>query len=472
MQTLAQLFGRFHPLVVHLPIGILFLAFVFEFASYFTKFKKLRQAVQPSLFVGALFSIAAVISGLLLSREGGYDDRLLILHRNTGIATAVFTTLLYFLRKSAVTYFQDKGKRKAVRIFLFIPLIGILSLTGHLGGSITHGEDYLFSFSSDEDVDAAPSFKILSAGDSDSAIYYTDVIEPILKSRCYSCHSSSKQKGQLRLDRPDYILKGGKHGPIIASPADSSELLKRLMLPLEDEHHMPPNEKPQLSSAEIALIQTWVEEGANFENRLASFRQVSKIKSYLSSVLDQSTRKSLIPLVEVDPAQEKAIAALTAKGIAVIPVGSETNYLSVSFINAKEAGDNDLSLLLPLKDQLLWLNVGRTKITDQGLKTIAQLTNLTQLNLEHTAIQDDGLKQLTSLAHLTTLNLVGNRISDAGLMTIASLPGLEKIYLYQTDVTSEGVSTVLRGNSKIDLDTGGYIIPRLATDTMVFKSKS
>jgi hypothetical protein len=244
------------------------------------------------------------------------------------------------------------------------------------------------------------------------------------------------------------------------------------MLPLENEHHMPPNEKPQLSSAEIALIQTWVEEGANFENRLASFRQVSKIKSYLSSVLDQSTRKSLIPLVEVDPAQEKAIAALTAKGIVVIPVGSETNYLSVSFINAKEAGDNDLSLLLPLKDQLLWLNVGRTKITDQGLKTIAQLTNLTQLNLEHTAIQDDGLKQLTSLAHLTTLNLVGNGISDAGLMNVARLPGLEKIYLYQTDVTSEGVSTVLRGNSKIDLDTGGYIIPRLATDTMVFKSKS
>src|SRR5688572_11873986 len=115
MQILIQLFGRFHPLLVHLPIGILFLAFFFEFASYFSKFKKLRQAVQPSLFAGALFSIAAVASGLILSKEGGYDDHLLILHRNTGIATALFTTLLYFLRKSAVTFFEDRGKRKVVR---------------------------------------------------------------------------------------------------------------------------------------------------------------------------------------------------------------------------------------------------------------------------------------------------------------------------------------------------------------------
>ena len=51
---------------------------------------------------------------------------------------------------------------------------------------------------------------------------------------------------------------------------------------------MPPNEKPQLSSAEIALIQAWLAEGASFENRLGAFKQVSKIKGYLNSVLSQS----------------------------------------------------------------------------------------------------------------------------------------------------------------------------------------
>ena len=473
MQTLIEFFGRFHPLLVHLPIGILFLAFIFEFASYFSKFKKLRQAIQPSLFVGALFSIAAVLSGLILSNEGGYDDRLLILHRNTGIATAIFTTLLYFLRKSAVTYFQDRGKRKVVRIFLFIPLVGLLSLTGHLGGSITHGEGYLFSFDSETDQESPPKFKVLSASEADSAIYYTDVIEPILRSRCYSCHSSSKQKGQLRLDRPEFISKGGKHGVIIdAVTVDSSELFKRLMLPLEDEHHMPPNEKPQLSSAEIALIQAWLEEGASFNNRISAFKQVSKIKSYLNSVLSQSVRRSLIPDEVVPEADPKPVSALRALGVLVIPLGDETNYLSVNFVNARSATDKELAMLLPLKNQLLWLNLGRTNITDEGLKTIGQLSNLTLLNLEYTRIGDSGIEQLMQLKRMTTLNLVGSQVSDNGLVHIGRLTNLNKVYVYQTGVTSKGVEQLMKDRPKLEIDTGGYEMPRLVTDTLIFKGKS
>jgi uncharacterized membrane protein len=473
MQTLIQLFGRFHPLLVHLPIGILFLAFFFEFASYFSKFKKLRQAVQPSLFAGALFSIAAVASGLSLSKEGGYDDNLLILHRNTGIATAVFTTLLYFLRKSAVTYFQDRGKRKLVRIFLFIPLVGLLSLTGHLGGSITHGEGYLFSFDSEASQEAPPKFKVQSVSEADSAIYYVDVIEPILRSRCYSCHSSSKQKGQLRLDRPEFITKGGKHGEVINTGlADSSELFKRLMLPIEVEHHMPPEAKPQLSSAEIALIQAWLEEGASFDNRLGAFKQVSRIKGYLNSILSQSIRKALIPDEPVPEADQKAVLALRAIGVLVIPVGSETNYLSVNFVNAKSATDKDLALLLPLKNQLLWLNLGRTIITNEGLKIISQLSNLTQLNLEHTQIGDAGIEHLIPLKRLTMLNLVGNQISNEGMVNIGRLGSLEKVYLYQTEVTHEGIERLAKDRPKLEIDTGGYEMPKLVTDTLVFKSKS
>ena len=473
MQILIQLFGRFHPLLVHLPIGILFLAFFFEFASYFSKFKKLRQAVQPSLFAGALFSIAAVASGLILSKEGGYDDHLLNLHRNTGIATAVFTTLLYFLRKSAVTFFQDRGKRKVVRIFLFIPLVGLLSLTGHLGGSITHGEGYLFSFDSEANQETPPKFKVLTASDADSAIYYADVIEPILRSRCYSCHSASKQKGQLRLDRPEFISKGGKHGEIINTVMpDSSEIFIRLMLSLEDEHHMPPNEKPQLSSAEIALIQAWLEEGASFDNRLGEFKHVSKIKGYLNSVLSQSIQKTLIPDQPVSEADQKAVSALRAIGVLVIPVGAETNYLSVNFVNARSASDKDLALLLPLKDQLLWLNVGRTAITNEGLKVISQLSNLTQLNLEHTKIGDAGIESLVPLKRLTSLNLVGNQISNEGLLHIERLDKLEKVYLFQTEISHEGVDKLVKDRPKLEIDTGGYEMPQLVTDTLVFKSKS
>jgi uncharacterized membrane protein len=62
MDILIQFFGRFHPLVVHLPIGILFLAFLFECLSRFERFKQVESAVQPSLLLGSVFAIGAVIT--------------------------------------------------------------------------------------------------------------------------------------------------------------------------------------------------------------------------------------------------------------------------------------------------------------------------------------------------------------------------------------------------------------------------
>jgi uncharacterized membrane protein/mono/diheme cytochrome c family protein len=472
MEIVAQFFGRFHPLLVHLPIGILYLAFIFEVLSYFSSYKKLREAIQPALFCGALFAVLAAGSGYLLSLEGGYDDKLLRTHQFTGIATAILSTVHFFLRRNVVSYFQDKGKRRLVRIFLFIPLIGMLSLTGHLGGSLTHGEDYLFQFT-DEDLETAgPSFRFKSIEEVDSAILYRDIIEPILSSRCYDCHSSKKQKGQLRLDQVQFIEKGGKHGEVIVlGIPDSSLLYSRMMLPLEDEHHMPPNEKRQLSSAEIALVKSWIEEGAPFAKAVKNFKEASKITGYLSSILAQSLRTSIIPTDKVSPADAKAIATLTARGVLVVPVGSESNYLSVSFVNARSTIDKDLDLLLPLKDQLLWLNVGRTQITDEGLGTIGQLTKLSKLNLEYTGVGDAGLEKLLPLVKLASLNLVSTKSSDAGIARLTQLSALKQIFAYQTQVTSAGISNILTKSPGINIDTGHYSLPALVTDTTVFKGK-
>jgi hypothetical protein len=43
---------------------------------------------------------------------------------------------------------------------LFIPLIILVSLTGHFGGSITHGEDYLFELVNKSNVAVDPSIKL------------------------------------------------------------------------------------------------------------------------------------------------------------------------------------------------------------------------------------------------------------------------------------------------------------------------
>src|SRR5690606_37472710 len=134
-------------------------------------------------------------------------------------------------------WIADPVKRKQARILLFAPLIALLSLTGHWGGSLTHGEDYLFaavSLSPSESLDPVDHIRRIS--NVEEAVLYDAVIQPILAARCYDCHSAKKEKGDLRLDKVEYILRGGKNGAVIKDgPADSSALYHRLLLPLEDE---------------------------------------------------------------------------------------------------------------------------------------------------------------------------------------------------------------------------------------------
>ena len=134
--------GRFHPVLVHLPIGILLVAFAFHLLSFTSKFRKLKSAVRPSLFFGMLSALTAAVSGYYLSSEGGYDERLLTQHKWMGFATTGLT-LIIFLFSRKHSFITKDDRKKAVSI-LFFPLVILLTWTGHLGGSITHGDDFLF----------------------------------------------------------------------------------------------------------------------------------------------------------------------------------------------------------------------------------------------------------------------------------------------------------------------------------------
>ena len=470
MEWITQFLGRFHPLLVHFPIGILILAFLFECLSRIKAYRKVRAAIPPSLLLGSLFAIASAISGYFLSEEGGYEDDLLERHKNLGIATAVFSGIAYILYITAGSFFKDKARRKTFYLVVFIPLIILVSITGHFGGSITHGEDYLFEIvgGSSEVVD--PSIKLATITDIDNAVLYADVIQPILESRCYACHSSRRQKGDLRLDDVEFIRQGGENGPVIeAGRADSSELFSRMMLSLEDDDHMPPNEKPQPSSSEIALIQSWINDGADFEIKVSQTGNAEKIRTYFTSVVEQLNKKQLIPKDEIKAGDEVAIASLSKRGIIVLPVSKESNYLSVSFVNKRSVTADDIQSLLPLKKEIVWLDLSRTTVSDSEIRGITQLASLRRLNLEFTSVSDKGLVPLSSLANLRYLNLVGTKISDEGLNQLEGLKNLEDLFIYQTAVTRVGIEKFSTAAPHVTLDTGGYHLPKMLTDSVVTK---
>jgi hypothetical protein len=91
--------------------------------------------------------------------------------------------------------------------------------------------------------------------------YFVEKIEPLLKARCYECHShSGKIKGGLVLDSRSGWERGGESGPVIVPGKPEASLLIQAISHAQKDLRMPP--KQILPAAEIALLTEWVRRGA------------------------------------------------------------------------------------------------------------------------------------------------------------------------------------------------------------------
>jgi hypothetical protein len=166
-----------------------------------------------------------------------YDKTLVSWHMWIGVATALVSLMLYAKEKN-----PQFGVNKTL---LSLGLLVLVFVTGHLGGSLTHGSDY-FTQPLTGGSDSSSSAVIKPIANVQEALVYNNVVQPILQTKCYSCHGANKQKGGLRMDDTTRLMKGGKDGVIILSgKGDESELIKRMLLPKDDDDHMPPKEKSQ-----------------------------------------------------------------------------------------------------------------------------------------------------------------------------------------------------------------------------------
>lgn len=92
---------------------------------------------------------------------------------------------------------------------------------------------------------------------------YLKQIKPLLTEKCYACHSALKQEAELRVETRALMLNGGDSGAaIVPGKPDDSLLLSRIMAK-GDEQMPPPEEGSRLTSEQIELIKTWIQQGAN-----------------------------------------------------------------------------------------------------------------------------------------------------------------------------------------------------------------
>lgn len=444
--------GVFHPLLVHLPIGILLLGALFAILGRRPAYHGLLLALPLILLLGALSAWASCLTGWLLAGSGDYDEGSLAPHRYWGLVTAVLATLILLLKK-----YQQQWP-------LWLMLSIALIVTGHLGGTLTHGEGFLWTAdSSQHSQNKTQAY----AGPIEDARVYADLIQPIISEKCVSCHGEKKKKGGLRLDTPEWIRKGGKHGGVLSGGyAEDNKLFQRLLLPEDNDEHMPPKGKPQLTAVELALIRAWINQGAAFEGRV---RDMANAGAFVAASTTKNTLSvSAIPTAPVAEADTQLIRNLQREGIVVLPVFAGSPYLSVSFQGLPTAGDSLVSRLEPLAPQIVWLKLSGTQISDAAISHIARLTALRRLWLDHTSVSN--IAPLGQLQQLQYLNLVATA-AGKNSRCLADFPALRQVFLYNSQIDPQVYSYLQKQNPGLEIDMGGYQVPTWQGDTTIMVRK-
>ena len=463
MNTMIEFFGRFHPVLVHLPIGFLLLALIFQWLSRKEKYLLLQPAIKIAFLLGMISAIVTCLSGWSLSSGAEYDETTLDYHKWMGIAVAVISIAGYWL--------ADKPSSTIKNALSLITLVLII-ITGHLGGTLTHGDGFLtkglFTNSNDSSVSARKTITNVQ-----EAIVYSDIIQPILTDKCVNCHSAKKQKGGLRLDGQDWILKGGKDGKVFVSGnPDGSELYKRALLDPLEEKHMPPKGKPQLTEQEMNLLHWWIASNDAFNKKVKEVNQPQQILPALLSMQSASVvmKKPSIPDEEVSKVPASVFESLRNAGIIVLPVAVNSNYVTANFVSIQKVTEETVALLQEISKQLVWLKLNYATLSDKSWKIIGACSNLTRLSIDHTNLTDAQIEELKGLKNLQYLNLVGTKITAQGVQKLKTITTLENIYLGQTTIKGNDFINLQKQFRKTILDSGNYHLENLVTDTQLLKA--
>ncbi|RYD32895.1 MAG: hypothetical protein EOP86_14650 [Verrucomicrobiaceae bacterium] len=438
--------GDFHPLLLHLPIGMLLGAVVLDLFN--GPERRHESAVNWLLWLSFLSGMVTALLGYFLGLGGDYKKETLTWHMWTGIAVPclIFLTLLTKIHYDQKQPLMSKSLYRAP---LFTTAATIM-IAGHFGGTLSHGDTIIKGMKT---LMAAHSPvngpSILESAETRTV--YDAVIAPLMVKKCISCHGEEKQKGDLQLHTLEAMLKAGESEKPAIVPGDSagSEAVVRLRLPLDDEEHMPPDGKAQLTADEQQVLLWWIDKGAPRELRIIDPSIPPDIQAKMISMAVPGIALAPGAHGENGPAGEEGkpgetpapdmapVQALEKElGVTILPLAQNDPALTFNCVNvADKFGDAELAKFAPLADRMSEMNLGRSKVTDAGLAALSGMKNLKKLHLPNTAVTDAGIDALLPLASLEYLNLFNTKITDAGLAKLEKLPKLKRLYVWQTGVT-------------------------------------
>ena len=424
-------FGKMHPLVLHFPIviGIAIVIYLVFFQN-----KPLAENTEKLVLVGnALMASMVALLGLFLSKQDAYDTDTLNLHKWGGLSIALISWLLIYIKNISAS----------IQKIIALSYLLVLLFFTHQGALLTHGENAL-SMPIPE-VKVSEEVKTVDS----SLTVYEKAIAPILAQKCISCHGPDKVKGQLQLQSPELIIKGGKNGSILNSiQNEEAQIIHRIHLPNADEKHMPPDGKLQLTLEELTLLNKWVKAGGNFTKKISELAKTDSLvilaMAYKAPTKGSGDNKNNAPDLKPYNSSYCTVNYLYNGSEEI-----EVNFFQGSFYKIEQ-----LKNLEKIKDKIVSLNMQGMPVTKEDLSISLQFTKLKKLNLNYTTLTLNDLLPLKTITSLKNLSICGIEVNQNTLTKFLEKAPFTEINIWTNHSSKKDFEQLSANNKKVKIIIG------------------
>jgi len=429
--------GKFHPLLLHFPIV---LSIVIALYLIFTPAGKITKNIeQPILLINALMAVLVAITGLFLSKENSYADDLLTQHQWGGVAIALCSWALVIINHHYKPFQENKNQRITIGLFLLILVI----IFTHKGAQLTHGVDAISMPETTNTTADTTKLKVLDS----TASVYEKAVEPILLDKCVGCHGPKKVKGNLLLDSKEHILKGGKHGSVLDLSGTSS-IIERIHLPIAEEKHMPPDGKPQLTPAELKILNDWISAGGDFNKKLLELNKADSL--YILANTYQPPVEKNKDKANVGP----DISEYNTNYCNVHYVYPGSTLIEVNFFQGSFYNREQLKKLDKIKEQIISLNMQSMPLQQEDVSIIATFKQIEKLNLNYTGLNIKSLEAIKSLNKLQSLSIAGIEANANELSNLVKGTSIQNLHVWNTQIKQDQVSIVQSSKKNLLITVG------------------
>tara|TARA_B100000965_G_scaffold202008_1_gene168676 strand:- start:268 stop:1572 length:1305 start_codon:yes stop_codon:yes gene_type:complete len=433
-----------------LPIGFLILAILIEIYSSIFKIRINQRIINFTWFVAFFSSVLTTLLGLLIAKTGHYIDENLFMHKVFGLSLTAISFISWFLRLSIFSNLFSSSLKTLSNTIIIV----LLTLTGHYGGNLTHGETYLVDYAPENIKELVVKKNKYVELEVDSVKIYNDLIQPIFNQKCVSCHNKEISRGNLNMDSYSNLLKGGSSGnPINKSDPRKSLLIKRITMPTSELKYMPPDGEP-VSFDEIKTLIWWINNLDKSNENLASLKVEDDIKESLEMLYNLNFKeKQWFEKIVLEKLDESLIQNIDNTTFQIKYISDDKKFLAVKYLK-KNVSISDIEKLKKISSNIIYFKAESSNLSNDMIKSISNFENLVKLEIQDNNIDDESIEILQSLNNLEILNIHNTKITSEVIEVLKNFKNLKRAYVWGTSISKNEVDEFNRKDSKLKLIGG------------------